>query len=157
MTESRFDIKPSAWPGSIPLQSLYTAGTGGQIFFEALKQRGQFIGTRCRPCAQVYLPARSFCERCFDELSESVEVKRTGQLVSYTICYVDNDHNAVRRPVALGLVKLDGATTVFLHRLIGVREPAEVSIGCRVEARVKAKKDRVGSILDIEGFRLLST
>lgn len=156
MTESKSAVKASAWPGSIPLQSFYTAGTGGQIFFHALKQRGKLIGTRCRPCAQVYLPARSFCERCFDELTEAVEVKRTGQLVSYTICYVNNDRIALRRPLALGLVKLDGATTVLLHRLIGVGEPGKGNIGCRVEAVIKAKKDRVGSILDIEGFRLLT-
>lgn len=155
MTESRLDINPAAWPGHIPLQSFYTAGTGGQIFFQELKQRGKLVGTRCRPCAQVYLPARSFCERCFEELTEQVEVKRAGQLVSYTICYVDNDRITLRRPLALALVRMDGATTVLLHYLIDVSEPSQVKIGCRVEALIKPKKQRVGSILDIEGFRLL--
>jgi uncharacterized protein len=145
-----------AWPGEIPLTSLYTAGTGGQIFFRALKTQGKLIGTRCHPCEQIYLPARSFCERCFAELKEQVEVKRTGRLVSYTVCYVDHDGARLRHPVALGLVQLDGATTFFLHYLLGVNDPREVQIGCRVETIIKTKAKRVGSILDIEGFRVVS-
>ena len=144
-----------AWPGEIPLTSLYTAGTGGQIFFQALKAQGKLVGTRCRSCEQVYVPARSFCERCFAELNEQVEVKRTGRLVSYTICYADHDGARLRSPVALALVQLEGATTVMLHRLLDTSEPAEVKIGCRVEAVIKPKAKRVGSILDIEGFRVL--
>ncbi|MDA2914760.1 zinc ribbon domain-containing protein [Acidobacteriia bacterium AH_259_A11_L15] len=57
-----------AWRGEIPLESLYTAGLGGEIFFRALKERGELVGTRCAPCKQVYVPARAFCERCFGEL-----------------------------------------------------------------------------------------
>ena len=59
MTRSAPSKDPIAWPGTIPLTSLYTAGSGGQIFFEALKRRAQLIATRCRPCKQVYLPADS--------------------------------------------------------------------------------------------------
>ncbi|HYY25114.1 MAG TPA: Zn-ribbon domain-containing OB-fold protein, partial [Candidatus Udaeobacter sp.] len=144
-----------AWPGEIPLTSLYTAGTGGQIFFHALKAQGKLIGTQCRSCEQVYVPARSFCERCFAELNEQVEVKRTGRLVSYTVCYIDRDGARLRSPVALGLVQLEGATTVIVHRLLDARDPTEVKIGCRVEAVIKPKAKRVGSILDIEGFRVI--
>jgi uncharacterized protein len=143
------------WPGEIPLTSLYTAGTGGQIFFHVLKAQGKLVGTRCHSCEQVYVPARSFCERCFAELNEQVEVKRTGKLVSYTLCYVDHDGARLRSPVALALVQLEGATTVMLHRLLDARDPTEVKIGCRVETVIKPKAKRVGSILDIEGFRVL--
>jgi uncharacterized protein len=156
MMRSLKNVEQRAWPGEIPLTSLYTAGTGGQIFFRALKTQGKLIGTRCVPCEQIYLPARSFCERCFAELKEQMEVKRTGRLVSYTVCYVDHDGARLRRPVGLALVQLEGATTVMLHRLLDVSGPTEVKIGCRVETIIKAKAKRVGSILDIEGFRVLS-
>lgn len=143
----------SAWPGAIPLKSLYTAGSSGQIFFDALKRRGQLIATRCRACKQVYLPTRSYCERCFAALTERVEIKRTGRLVSYTICHVDRDRRPLRRPRALALAQLDGATTMLLHYLLDVGEPGEVRIGDRVEVVIKPKNQRRGSILDIEGFR----
>jgi uncharacterized protein len=156
MIQSPKNLEPRVWLGEIPLTSLYTAGTGGQIFFHALKTQGKLIATRCQPCEQVYLPSRSFCERCFAELKEQVEVKRTGRLVSYTFCYVDLDGAPLRRPVALGLVQLEGATTLLLHYLMDMNGPMEVKIGCRVETVIKPKGKRIGSILDIEGFRVVS-
>jgi uncharacterized OB-fold protein len=155
MIQSPKNLGPRTWPGEIPLTSLYTAGTGGQIFFQALKTQGKLIGTRCRLCEQVYLPSRSFCERCFAELKEPVEVKRTGRLVSYTLCYLDLDGARLRRPIGLGLVHLEGATTLLLHYLLGVNDLTEVKIGCRVETVIKPKAKRIGSILDIEGFRVV--
>ncbi len=140
------------WPGEIPIHSLYTAGVGGQIFFSALKDRGELIGTRCATCAQVYLPARLFCERCFAELSELVSIKPEGTIKSFTMVYVDRDHEPLRPPVGLALVQLDGATTFLLHKLLNVMDPSQIAIGDRVTLVLKAAPERSGSILDIEGF-----
>ena len=56
--------------------------------------------------------------------------------------------------MALALVKLDGATTTMLHRLLRVTSPEQVRIGARVKVVLKPKPKRTGSILDIEGFQL---
>jgi hypothetical protein len=146
---------PKVWRGEIPLQSLYTAGLGGQVFFKALKERGEFIGTRCQPCKQVYVPARAFCERCFAELTEQVTVKPEGALASFTFSHYDRDGRRTETPQALALVQLDGATTVLLHKLLRVTDPAKVRIGAPVRAVLKPKAKRTGSILDIEGFELI--
>lgn len=142
------------WHGEIPIKSLYTAGVGGQIFFKALKERGELVATRCGSCNQVYLPARQFCERCFAELTEEVKVKPEGTLKSFTFCYVDHDGKQLALPLVLALVQLEGATTLFLHRLLNVTDPSQVRIGSRVEVVIKPGSKRTGSILDIEGFRL---
>lgn len=143
------------WLGEIPISSLYTAGVGGQIFFKALKERGELVSTRCGNCDQVYVPARQFCERCFAELTELVRLKGTGTLKSFTCCYGDHDGKRLPRPKMWALVQLDGATTLFLHRLLGVNDPSQVKIGSKVELVIKSKTKRTGSILDIEGFRLV--
>jgi uncharacterized OB-fold protein len=147
--------KIEKWRGKIPIQSLYTAGLGGQIFFEALRDKGELVGTRCDPCKQIYVPARKFCERCFSELTDEVKVKPEGTLKSFSFSYVDRDGKRLKQPAAAALVQLEGATTVMLHRLLKVKDPSDVSIGSRVEAVIKAKAKRTGSILDIEGFRLV--
>jgi uncharacterized OB-fold protein len=56
----------------------------------------------------------------------------------------------------LALVQLDGATTVLLHYLLDVTGPDRISIGRRVQVIIKPKRERTGSILDIEGFRPLN-
>ena len=145
----------SVWPGEIPIQNRYTLGTAGEIFFRALKEHGKLIATRCAACEQVYVPARSFCERCFGKLTEEVEVGPKGKVVSYTLCYFDRDRQPVNPPLPLALVQLDRATTVMLHHLLGAPEGREITIGTEVEAVIKPAEDRNGSILDIEGFRLI--
>jgi uncharacterized OB-fold protein len=144
------------WPSAIPIQSLHTAGSGGQIFFSALKNRGELVGTRCAPCAQVYVPARLYCERCFGELTEQVPVRPEGIIKSFTLAYVDRDNQPLQAPVALALIQLEGATTLFLHRLLGVNDPAQVGIGDRVSMVLNPEAERVGSILDIKGFQITS-
>jgi uncharacterized OB-fold protein len=150
-------MKPiKKWPAEIPIQSQYTAGVAGQMFFSVLKERGELVGSRCPECAQVYVPARLFCERCFAELTGQVAVGPEGILKSFTFSYLSRDGASLESPVALALVALDGATTCMLHRLIEVNDPVQVAIGDRVRVVVKPAADRTGSILDIEGFRILA-
>ncbi len=149
-------MKPvEKWRGGIPVTWQYTAGVAGQKSLAALKYTGELLGTRCQPCAQVYLPARLFCERCFAELSEEVSVKPEGVIRSFTICYVGHDDRQLDRPYVLALVELDGATTLFLHRVVNVDDPSQISIGDRVEVVLRSESGRRGSILDIEGFRII--
>jgi uncharacterized OB-fold protein len=142
-----------SWPGEIPLRSEYTAGKAGQTFFTALKQ-GKLLASHCAECDQTYFPMRLFCERCFAELTGDIEIKPTGTLISFTICHFDHDRKPLIQPIALGLVQLDGASTVFLHRLLEAREAAQLQIGAPVELILAPEDKRTGSILDIEGFRL---
>jgi uncharacterized OB-fold protein len=140
------------WEGGLPVAHRYTPGVAGAVFFSALRDRGVILGSRCEECSFTYVPARLFCERCFSELNADVEVGPGGELRSFTIAYVDVDERPVETPVTYGLVRLDGADAVLLHRIIEQGdEPLE--IGARVEAVIEDQ--RAGSILDIRGFRVL--
>ena len=59
-------------PGELPVSFRYTPGVANTTFFEALRDRGVLLGSRCPSCAVTYLPARLFCERCFSELAADV-------------------------------------------------------------------------------------
>jgi uncharacterized OB-fold protein len=140
------------WEGEIPVRHRYTPGVAGEVFFAALRDRGVVLGSRCEACSYTYVPARSFCERCFAELSQDVELGPQGTLVSFTIAFAGLEGEPLDDPVTLGLVRLDGADAVLLHRVVDVGdEPLEV--GERVELVLAS--ERTGSILDLEGFRPL--
>lgn len=140
----------TAWRGSIPVGALYTAGLAGQEFLEALREKGRILGSRCGACAQVYVPASLFCERCFAELTERVPVGPGGEVITFTVAHLDLDGNRLSKPQVVAAVRLDGATTTLVHR--GLGDPGRWKIGARVKVRL-AKK-RQGSILDIEGFEI---
>jgi len=139
--------------GAIPVRHRYTAGVAGDRFFRALRDRGEIGATPCGACGVTYVPGRMFCERCFAALDEWVKVGPGGTLESFTAVHVDLDGEPLDTPAWVGLVKLDGATTVLAHRL----EPngTEPRIGSRVEAVLEPKAKRTGLINDIRAFRAL--
>jgi len=131
--------------GEIPVAFRYTPGVGNTAFFEALRDRGVFLGSRCAHCGVTYVPARIFCERCLASLTPDTECGPEGVVESWTAAHRNVDGEALPAPVTYALVRLDGADTVVLHRLL---QPADV--GARVRAVVAP--DRSASIHDIEGF-----
>jgi uncharacterized OB-fold protein len=135
--------------GDLPVRFRYTPGVANTSFFEALHDRGVLLGSRCEACAVTYVPARMFCERCFAELAPGIECGPGGSVESFTIGHVGIDGEALDEPVAVALVRLDGADTVLMHRLLGIEAPA---IGMRVTARLRSQAERSASILDILGF-----
>lgn len=140
--------------GAIPVAHRYTPGIAGDRFFVALRDQGKILATPCRTCEVVYVPGRAFCERCFAALEEWVPVGPGGTLESFTTVYVDLYGEPSDDAQSVGLVKLDGATTVIVHRL-SMKRGASPRIGGRAEAVLKPKRSRTGSINDIESFRLL--
>jgi hypothetical protein len=131
--------------GEIPVAFRYTPGVGNTAFLEVLRDRALFLGSRCADCGVTYLPARIFCERCLASLTPDTECGPEGNVESWTIAHRDVDGARLDPPVTYALVRLDGADTVVLHRLLG---PAD--IGARVRAVLA--DGRAASILDIEGF-----
>jgi hypothetical protein len=131
--------------GGLPVAFRYTPGVGNTAFLEALRDHGVFLGSRCADCGVTYLPARIFCERCLAKLTPDTECGPEGTLESWTVAHRDIDGDPLDASVTYALVRLDGADTVLLHRLLA---PAE--IGARVRAVVA--DDRAASIHDVEGF-----
>jgi uncharacterized OB-fold protein len=134
-------------PGALPVSFRYTPGVGSTSFLEALRDRGVLLGSRCPNCDVTYLPCRAFCERCFAELTPDTECGPDGTLASWTIGEIGIDEEPLAMPVMLGLVRVDGADTLLLHRLVGIDRP---QIGMGVRAVVADR--RTGSILDLDGF-----
>lgn len=141
-----------SWHGSMPVTSRYTLGPAGERFFRAIKDEARILGTRCGRCSLTYVPGRLFCERCFDELTDWIEVGPSGAIEAVTAVHLDLDGTLLDPPLLMALVRLDGADTVMYHRLDGVAE-ADTKIGMRVEAVFRPAEERAGSILDISHFR----
>ncbi|MGB9742006.1 MAG: Zn-ribbon domain-containing OB-fold protein [candidate division WOR-3 bacterium] len=139
------------WYGELPVESLYTAGVAGERFFRTLKEQGVFTGTRCEQCGIIYVPGRIFCERCLAKLERWEKVGSEGRLESWTVLYQGLDGKPLREPELIGLVRLDRASTVLVHRLGNVK-PEELRIGMRVKAVLKPKSQREGAITDIRFF-----
>lgn len=141
------------WRGQIPMNYVYTAGRGNDMFFKAILEKGKFVGTRCDACGIVFLPPRIYCERCFARIEEStVTVPNRGVIHTFTVCNETFNGTTKAKPSIVGLVRFDGTIGGLTHRIGGVA-PEECFIGMPVKAVFKPKGKREGGILDIECFK----
>ena len=141
-----------AWEGDIPITSRYTVGIAGERFFREIKDNGKLMATLCTECDMTYVPPRLYCQRCFAELEEWIEVPTTGRVYTFTVIHMDLDKNPLPEPKVIAFIRLDGTDGGLVHFLDEV-DPDQVFIGMCVEAVFKEEGERKGSILDIAHFR----
>ncbi|MGQ9477938.1 MAG: Zn-ribbon domain-containing OB-fold protein [Candidatus Bipolaricaulia bacterium] len=141
------------WLGHMEVDHYYyTAGLAGERFFTALRDEGKLLSSRCSRCEITYIPPRIYCERCFAELKDFVDVGLRGRVRSFTIARIDREGRPLEEPEIRALISFGDETTALLH-LLGEVEPDELCIGMEVEAVLKPKREREGKITDILYFR----
>lgn len=129
-----------ALSASIDLPYDLTVGRATGRFLAELANR-RIVGSRCDSCERVLVPAQDFCSRCGTANSSFVEVPEVGTVSGFTRTHAGT----------LGLIRLDGADTDLVHRLLDV-ELEDLSIGQRVRASWADEPE--GQMLDLSGFEL---
>ena len=143
----------------IRLPHKYAAGPTYTKFYNGLKE-SKILGTKCPSCAATFVPARSFCPKCHENLDTWVEVAQEGEVETWT--YADHDFFGMpgKAPLVIALVKLDGTEGSFLHLIGGISmENADaVKKALKKGTRVKAvwNENKKGHMLDIKYFAPLS-
>jgi len=132
------------------MRNSYSAGPVRSKFLLSLRDQQKILATRCPGCGRVYVPARSSCPRCFEDMKEWVEVSPEGILETYTIVYQSEPIHIADVPFALGVIKLGGADTSIVHRL-GEVDFKKIRIGMKVTAVFN--EERKGDIRDIRYFK----
>ena len=112
----------------------------GSRFLIELRDNKKIMGTRCTACDLVYVPARSVCKHCFEQLDKWVEVSDKGTLQTYTVAGQANGVQPVDPPIIYGVILLDGASTGLVHMLSEV-DFEKLAVGMRVKAVFREKTD----------------
>lgn len=106
-------------PGKWEINYLYSAGVTASKFFSALREGNYFLATKCAKCHLVYLPPRSFCEKCFVKISEWLPLGLQGTVETFTIVQ-EKFEGFPDPPYAVAYVKIDGADTAMVNFLQGI-------------------------------------
>lgn len=99
------DLQPLHSTIALPYE--LTPGKATGTFLAELAGR-RIVGTRCRHCGRVEVPAQDVCQ-CGHEDGEFVELPPRGRITSFTRTASGT----------LALIRLDGADCDLLHRLVG--------------------------------------
>ncbi len=139
------------WGIDMSVDYIYTSGIAGERFFTALRDEGRILAVHCPVCKNNQLPPRPFCEGCFTELTEYVDVPAEGRVAAVTVSRVDRDGKPLPTPEVFAFVTFKGIQEGgLIHRLLVL--PKEAKPGLAVRVKLKPKEARAGNILDIEGF-----
>jgi len=147
-------VKPMVLEGKLDLPFSYSAGRTASRFLIALRDAQRIMGTRCPKCRRVIVPAQLFCNECYIDTDEWVEVEPEGTLKTFTVVNRSESHHPREAPLAYGIIKLDGADTSLVH-FLAETDVEKLQPGMRVRA-VFSKK-RMGHILDIKHFEAIGT
>jgi len=136
--------------GVIRVPYTWAAGEVASKFYVGLRE-GRILGVRCPTCRIVLVPPKKVCHRCFNDLTEWVQVSDEGTLETFTVVhYAEPDLHPMQAPFAYGIVKLDGADT-GMTCLIGEAKLDSLAEGMRLKAVFKEVPE--GNYLDIKYFK----
>lgn len=148
MTDDTIEI-----PGEWNIQYSYSAGPTVGEFLAALRDDERVLGRQCPDCERVLVPPRSFCERCFVDTDEWIEVGPGGRIESFTVV-PEAVGAGPEAPFAIAYVRLDGADTAMVNEVEGVdlTDPdaaaERLSVGTRVRTVFEPPEEREGRITD---------
>ncbi len=127
----------------------WDAGVAIGRYLEGIK-KGVILGVRCYKCGRTMVPPRIFCEWCFRNIDEWVELKDTGTVNTFSLCYVTWDVKRIKEPQIPAVIEIDGASPgMGIMHLLGEVDPQKVHIGMRVKAVWRPAGEREGAITDI--------
>lgn len=129
----------------------YSWATGKAIgaFLTALRDDKKILGAKCTRCNKVFVPPQEFCPLCFEAIEGFVTLGDEGVIETYTVVHKAFPWRPVEPPYVLASIKLSGADTNLVH-LVKTAQPDAVRTGQKV--RAVWKDERLGSLMDIEGF-----
>jgi hypothetical protein len=132
---------------------LYTNGAAGDRFFKHLMKNDTFLATTCPECKKTFFPPRLFCEDCLCEIPDEgwKETPATGTVKLYTVATINTYGKKLEEPKIIGLINIDGTDGALLG-IIKTKDPEEELRGVKVQAVLRPKEEREGTMKDILYF-----
>jgi uncharacterized OB-fold protein len=133
LSEKEFRDAVGAIDFEVQARYAWDAGVAVGRYLHGLRE-GRIMARECLRCRRTLVPPRMFCEQCFRPTDRWVEVRDTGRVNTFSICYIRWDMVKLDEPEIPAVIEIDGASAGmgFMH---------------------KPEGDREGSILDIRYFR----
>jgi uncharacterized OB-fold protein len=118
-------------------------------YLAGLKE-GKILAVKCGSCNRTMVPPRAFCEWCFKPIDGWTEIKDTGVINTFSLCYVTWDVKRITEPLIPAVIEIDGASKgMGIMHLLGEVDPKQVKRGMKVKAVWKPAAEREGAITDI--------
>jgi hypothetical protein len=139
---------------SVSLPYRWALGPSWTRFFDGLKEE-KIYGTECKKCKKVFVPAKSFCPDCYEDLDKWSEVGHTGTLKTWTVVEKSYHGQTKEPPYVIGLIRLDGADCDFIHFIGGIDEKSRKKLKQGTKVKAVWSQEKHADIYDISYFKPL--
>ena len=123
-------------------------------WMQSLKDQ-QIIANKCTKCGRQFVPAKPFCETCFEPAEEWVETDGIGIVESFTIGY-SKFRNFPDPPYVIGVIRVGESAVSMIHFIAGFDYELPEDIPDKIQIGMKVKpvwaEERTGDLLDIKHF-----
>lgn len=140
----------------------YSAGPYLGKFFVELRDHGKIYSNKCPACPMVFTPPRVVCPRCHIRLAQWPDWQQSGPegtILTFSVIKTPFRDPATARPkkvpYAVAGLRLDNGG--MIEHFLEECDEKKIRIGMRVTAILKPLEQRLGSMLDIAFFRIIST
>jgi hypothetical protein len=126
-------------------------------FFDGLKGE-KILGTRCKECKKVLVPARTFCPSCYRDMEEEewVEIAQEGAIETWCLVNYRYYGQPKEPPYIIAQICLDNTDCSLTHFMGGfdLSDPDRIREKMKSVSRVKAvwSKEKHADIYDIAYF-----
>ncbi|MGF6951580.1 putative OB-fold protein [Neobacillus sp. B4I6] len=128
----------------------HSLGETAAHFYQTIIDQEKILGRKCDCCNRVLVAPRAYCDRCFENTSDWVEVGLEGTVEMYTVVY-QGFKGLPAPPYCIAYVTLDGADTAILNYIKGIEWTTDnvaqnIKVGDRVKVKFSDRKE--GRITD---------
>jgi uncharacterized OB-fold protein len=115
-------------------------------YWREIPQRYRLEASKCVSCGEISYPPRLTCNKCRSRRFDTVVLKDTGKLLTYTVTRVGPPGFADLTPYAVGIVELDDGIRIMAQ--IADCDFDRLAVGQRVRLEFrKIQKDGDAGIL----------
>lgn len=125
--------------------------------FDGVANDRRIRGVRCPACRNVLVPPREYCDQCFVQTEDWIDVPDTGVVQACSVVHIEFMGQRVPPPYVYAEIVLDGTSTRLIHTVSGLSAEEARAGGVKPGSRVQAVwSDRTtGSLADVDYFRVI--
>jgi uncharacterized protein len=124
--------------------------------FDSVANDRRIRGVRCPACRNVLVPPREYCDQCFVETEDWIDVPDTGVVQACSVVHIEFMGQRVPPPYVYAEIVLDGTSTRLIHTVAGLSAEEARAGGVKPGSRVQAvwSERTTGSLADVDYFRV---
>ncbi len=118
-----------------------------QRYWREIPYRYRYEGLRCKKCGKIFFGRRLVCDVCKARDFETINMPRTGKIISYTIIHTPPKPFKILSPYAVAIVELDNGVRLLTQVVDCDHSSLKIGLKVKLDFRKIQEVGEAGIIL----------